>query len=236
MAQMNFLESYFLKIIRRKALLSLQLWMVSSRVSSWRVSVVQSPSQLYGICQEETLKLLQPTEAWAGCVRLCRRGGRWLAVFLRGSPPQPSPAAPRVGMLQVDLTELLLMFLPRTYILPEHSRALSGPRALPGAALSWVTLHCITAFSRCRNLLFHVEGRWGGLLGKLPSFYCSKGSAVKHLNFHLSELCWEGRPFTLQLVRVAGQSWNGSQGGCDGGGPSWMPILSSLETEVLGIL
>lgn len=95
----------------------------------------------------------------------------------------------------------------------------------------WVAFH----FQGIGSLLFHVGGDGEGLLGKSPSFYCSK-SSVKHLNLHLSKslLVWGLPP--LQLLRIAERKYHLSQWDFNGGFPVWTPTLNSLETEVLGIV
>lgn len=80
-----------------------------------------------------------------------------------------------------------------------------------------------------------MGGKGGVILGKLPSFYCSK-SSVKHLNLHLSKSLLELGLFFLQLLRIAEQKYHLSQGDLNGGFPVWTPTLNSLETEVLGIV
>lgn len=71
------------------------------------------------------------------------------------------------------------------------------------------TLGCSRAshFQGPGSLLLHAGGEGGDLLGKLPSFYCSK-SLVKHLNLHLSKSLLERGLFFLQLLRIAEQKYH----------------------------
>lgn len=48
-----------------------------------------------------------------------------------------------------------------------------------------IVMLCSISFSRLGEPPTSYGWEWGGILGKSPSFYCSK-SLVKHLNFHLS--------------------------------------------------
>lgn len=99
------------------------------------------------------------------------------------------------------------------------------------------TVKCCVAFhfQGAGSLLFHVGGNGGGLLGKSPSFYCSK-SSVKHLNSHLSKSLLEWGPLSLQLLRIAERKYHLSQWDLNGGFPGWTPTLNSLETDVLGVV
>lgn len=109
----------------------------------------------------------------------------------------------------------------------------------PRSRLGWSHIDPVTlcSISVSRRWDSPVSCGWerGDLLGKLPSFYCSK-SSVKHLNLHLSKSLLERGLFFLQLLRIAEQKYHLSQWDLNGGFPLWTPTLNSLETEVLGIV
>lgn len=155
--------------------------------------------------EEKPMARFQPTETQAESGRLVRLG-----VGLFYSWKRPSSSSDPVE--SSDCSDFFLLHFCLCLVLTistvQHTRSENAVVCSDGQTVGH-------PYKGLGSLLFPVNGNWGGLLGKSPSFYCSK-SSVKHLTLHLSKSLLEWSLFSLQLLRTAEWRYHLSQGDCKG--------------------